>query len=83
MSLKAGDFVLVLDEALSGRVKAINGNSVTIETDEGFLLNFESHELVKKKAKESLKSQLFSHSNINSVISEKEQKKINISPKRK
>ncbi|UKM64270.1 DNA mismatch repair protein MutS [Flavobacteriaceae bacterium GSB9] len=83
MAFKVGDFVLVIDEELSGIVKAISGNTVKIETEEGFLLEFESEELVKKQSKESINSQLFSHSSINSVISEKEQSKRKQSTKKK
>ena len=77
MSFKVGDFVLVLDEDLSGEIKQISGNSISIETEDGFLLKFQSHELVKAHRKESLKSEVFLHTNLNEVVSEKE------APKRK
>lgn len=72
MTFKLGDSVLVLDEDLSGIIKSIHGNSISIETEDGFLLEFKPHELVKNKSNKALKLDLFSHSNINSVISEKE-----------
>lgn len=46
MMLKVGDNVSVLDEELSGVVKALNGSEVTLETEDGFLLNFDKSELV-------------------------------------
>jgi len=75
MTFKIGDSVLVLDEDLSGIIKKIDGNSISIETEDGFLLDFKTDELVKNKSDKTLKSELFSHSNINTVISEKEQPK--------
>ena len=42
--LKIGDKVEVLDDVLSGTITAINGNTVTIETDEGFDLDFNANE---------------------------------------
>lgn len=77
MSFKVGDYVLVMDEALSGEVKGIDGNTISIETDDGFLIDFQTNELVIKQRDASLKAEIFSHSNLNHVISEKE------TPKRK
>jgi len=73
MNFKVGDSVLVLDEAFSGVVKQIKGDDITIETTDGFLLEFQSNELVKKTSEKTIKSALFSSSNIHEVISEKEQ----------
>lgn len=73
MMFKIGDTVLVLDEVMSGIVKKIVGNTVSIETTDGFLLDFESEELVKKASKNTLKNELFSHSNATDAIKEKEQ----------
>ena len=49
MNFEIGDFVLVLDEDLSGIINAIDGHTISIETDEGFDLKFQSNELVKVK----------------------------------
>jgi DNA-nicking Smr family endonuclease len=73
MNFKVGDSVLVLDEAFSGVVKQIKGDNITIETTDGFLLEFQSNELVKKTSEKTIKSALFSSSNIHDIISEKEQ----------
>ena len=40
MGFKVGDFVLVLDEDLSGVIKQIHDNVISVETKEGFLLDF-------------------------------------------
>ncbi len=77
MKFKLGDIVLVLDEDLSGVIKRIEGNTVSIETDDGFEIDFDSNELVLKDKKEAIKSDIFSSSSINDVITEKE------APKRK
>ena len=45
--LKPGDKIAVLDEDLEGKVIAVSGNEVEIETTEGFLLSFDERELVK------------------------------------
>ena len=83
MIFKLGDYVLVLDEDLSGEIKHINGNSISIETNDGFLLNFEAHELVLKTKNESLESHVFLNSNIADVVSEKELPKRKNKPKAK
>ncbi|WP_370479560.1 Smr/MutS family protein [Tamlana flava] len=83
MSFKKGDYVLVLDEDLSGTVKSINANVVSIETEDGFLIDFNSNELVIKEKNESIKTKLFSRSTIDDVVSEKEQPKRKKQPKKK
>ena len=77
MDLKVGDNVLVLDDDFSGIVKKIKENVITIETHDGFLLDFQSQELVKIKTDATMKSSLFVNTNVNTIISEKE------NPKRK
>ena len=72
MALKVGDYVLVLDEDLSGIVKGVNGNIISIETEDGFLLEFRSDELIKNDNKKSLSSEIFSNSSLDDVVSEKE-----------
>src|SRR5690606_22287956 len=75
MVFKVGDSVLVVDENLSGIVKTVKGSSVTIETTDGFLIDFQSHELIKKASAKPIKDALFSNADIDAVISEKEQRK--------
>ncbi|GAA3590354.1 DNA mismatch repair protein MutS [Flavivirga amylovorans] len=73
MSFKLGDSVLVIDENLSGIIKEISGNTISIETTEGFLLDFQSNELVLNKANSTFNRELFSKTTITAVVSEKEQ----------
>lgn len=47
--IEVEDIVEVLDDTLTGKVKAIHGNQVTLETDEGFEMVFLMYELVKRK----------------------------------
>lgn len=77
MGFNIGDKILVLDEDFSGVVKIIKDNTITIETTDGFLLDFQSEELVKIKSDATMKSSLFANNSVNTVISEKE------TPKRK
>ena len=44
---KKGDKVAAIDEDLEGKVTAIRGNDIDIETSEGFLLTFDQKDLVK------------------------------------
>lgn len=74
MSFKVGDSVLVIDENLAGVIKRIHKDLVTIETEDGFLLDFGKHELMKKTSRD-FKNSLFSHSSAHEVISEKEKPK--------
>ncbi|GGZ86839.1 Smr/MutS family protein [Algibacter mikhailovii] len=75
MNFELGDHVLVLDEDLSGVIKEINNQTVTIETGDGFLLNFQTNELVKSEKNQKLKTALFSKTSIDAVVAEKEQTK--------
>ena len=45
--LNKGDKVAVLDEAINGIVLSVKGQEVTIETEDGFVMNFAIGELVK------------------------------------
>ena len=71
---KIGDEVTVLDDSFSGRVKAIKGGKVSIETPEGFELTFEAAELVKNHNTGELTS-FFSSQSLGSVLREKEEPK--------
>ena len=46
-TFKKGELVSVIDDDLSGRIINVNGQLITVETIDGFNLDFESHELVK------------------------------------
>lgn len=53
MDFELNDRVEVLDDVLAGRVVKLDGESVSIETDEGFLLSFHHSELVKTGKEQS------------------------------
>ena len=44
--MEKGDKVLVLDDAISGVVTTVKGNTITIETEDGFELDFLKSELI-------------------------------------
>lgn len=44
---QVGDKVSVLDDAIDGVVVKINGDTITIETTDGFPLSFKTNELIK------------------------------------
>lgn len=44
---KPGDKIAVLDDTLEGKVISVDGDIVTIETSEGFRLDFDREEIVK------------------------------------
>lgn len=85
MSLNVGDKVTVLDEAISGTVSKIEGQTIVVETDDGFYLDFLEHELLKMEGIEAMKSRIFSDHSFNDVLSEKEQntkrKSVKVKPK--
>ncbi|TDU40256.1 hypothetical protein BXY82_2303 [Gelidibacter sediminis] len=85
MKLKIGDKVTVLDEAISGTVSKIEGNTVFLDTVDGFLMDFQESELLKIEDKDTLKSKIFSEHSFSDVISEKEQygkrKSVRVKPK--
>lgn len=72
MEFNIGDAVLVLDEDLSGVVKQVKNNLITIETQDGFELQFQANDLVKVKNQSDLKKELFSNMDMDAVLSEKE-----------
>ncbi|WP_378175844.1 DNA mismatch repair protein MutS [Aquimarina sp. SS2-1] len=47
-SIKKDDIVSVLDEPITGRVISVEGNEVTIRSNDGFDMTFFSYELVKE-----------------------------------
>lgn len=71
--MNIGDKVMVLDDAISGVVTAAKGNVITIETPDGFELDFFEKELIVMDG--SLSKRELSRMDLNTVLSEKEQKK--------
>ena len=47
MCLQIGNKVAVLDDVIKGKVIAVNGDLITIESNDGMQFNFEKKELVK------------------------------------
>lgn len=72
MIFNIGDKVLVLDEAMTGVIKKIIGNTISIETNDGFMLDFESNELVKQNPSVNIKKELFSHESFGNALHEKD-----------
>ncbi len=71
--MKKGDKVSVLDDAISGVITAVTGNIVTIETQDGFELDFLKKELIIMDG--SISKRELARMDIDTVLSEKEQKK--------
>lgn len=66
-----GDKVSVLDDAVDGIVVAVKDNVVTIETTDGFVMNFAANELIKIGGSDNLLNGI-KNFNINEIKKEKE-----------
>lgn len=81
--MKKGDKVAVLDDAISGVVTAVKGNTISIITTDDFEMDFTAKELVVIDG--SLRNRDLSRMDVAEIISEKEHKKhgktIRIKPK--
>ncbi|WP_298248201.1 Smr/MutS family protein [uncultured Christiangramia sp.] len=69
MMLKRGDRVEVIDDSLAGVVQDIQNDSITIKTEDGFLMNFDTQELVK--IEDSLAIEDVSDFDVEQVIKQK------------
>ena len=69
--MKKGDNVSVLDDSISGVVRAITGNTVTIETQDGFELDYLKNELIV--VDNSISKRELAQMDIKSVLLEKNQ----------
>ncbi|MGJ5640886.1 Smr/MutS family protein [Formosa sp. S-31] len=82
--LKVGDKVSALDEDITGVVSKVEGSLISVETMDGFPMQFEARELIKLGGKQDFDRQLFNE-NLHDVISEKEsykpKKSVRIKPK--
>lgn len=74
MKFQVNDTVEVLDDALRGKVTAVKGDTISIETTEGFLLDFHETELVQISTEQR---RLISTSDvpISEIMKEKQQSK--------
>ncbi len=70
MNFEVGDKVEAIDDVISGIVQAVNGNTITVETSEGFPITFEASELVKVSSDEIARD--LSYQKIHNAIQEKE-----------
>ena len=71
MKFKVGDKVSVLDDNISGMITKISGNSITVESSDGFEFEFEAHELILSK-EQNLSSSFFNEQSFEDIIKEKE-----------
>ena len=69
---KIGDRVSAIDEDINGSILKIDGETITIETSDGFEMTFRNTEIIRDKA---LDSTIFENTDINEVIQEKEEPK--------
>ena len=69
-----GDKVSVLDDNVDGLVTAVNGNQITVETNDGFIMTYASHELIKRLETSELDVKIRSF-NSNEVKKQKEEPK--------
>lgn len=81
MKFEINDTVAVLDDDLSGSITKIEGSQITVATTNGFELIFRADELVKIKDTRLMSQSLFSSKSLDHVLSEKESKKRQNSPK--
>jgi len=75
MDFKIGDKVDALDEDLSGVITNITGTRISIETSDGFEIEFSEKELVKVGDGTSLSANIFSKTSLDEAVSQKEIKK--------
>ena len=72
MKLKVGDSVSVLDEDLKGIIVKIIDDTITIESNDGFALEFSANELIKVETDTELRTNIFSKSSLAEAVSQKE-----------
>ncbi|MBT8260999.1 MAG: Smr/MutS family protein [Flavobacteriaceae bacterium] len=84
MTFKIGDTVEVLDENFSGVIVKIIDNEATIETEDGFNLEFNLKDLMKVKSDASFSTEIFKKNTLSDVLNEKstpKRKKVNTKKK--
>ncbi|WP_425075615.1 Smr/MutS family protein [Psychroserpens sp. S379A] len=69
MKFQIGDKVSVLDDDISGVIVAITHDIASVETADGFVLEFNSKELIENK---SFSNAIFSNTGLKDVIKQKE-----------
>ena len=74
MKFKIGDIVETIDDNVSGEVKAIAGQTITIETPDGFLLQFQAKHLLLKETG-ALEGDLFRSMSLEEAVAANDTKK--------
>ncbi len=72
MQYNIGDCVSVLDEDITGVVTGVKGNMVSIETEDGFILQFDVKELVASGNNNLIAETAFDTASLAQVVAEKE-----------
>lgn len=74
MNFNVGDKVTVLDDNISGDITKISGNTITVESTDGFEFEFEANELMLLN-EQKLSTSFFREQSLEEVIKEKEASK--------
>lgn len=82
MTIKIGDTVEAIDEDFTGVVKSISGNTLKVEDVDGFIIEFQSHELMLSTSKRSLDDAIYK-TDFETVKQQKHEKKRKPSSKAK
>lgn len=75
MRYKKGDIVSVLDEDITGTVLKVEGETLTIETTDGFPLEFNINEVVRLKNTGVFLNTVLETKNINAIAATKDETK--------
>ena len=78
MQFQTGDMVETLDDVITGRVMAIDGDQVTIETETGFPMVFPATSLIKVPGKEQIRVSNFEVAKAKRIKEEPARKKTSI-----
>ena len=71
MKIKVGDRVETIDDNISGIVTKVSGDLVVLSDEDGFEIEYQSHELMLIEVEKSLDNAIF-NSNIEAIKQEKE-----------
>ncbi|WP_299114166.1 Smr/MutS family protein [uncultured Winogradskyella sp.] len=72
MKIKVGDTVETIDDAIKGTVTKVNGNTVIIESEDGFEFEFAKRELINLNTDESINLGSLTNRSIKDIAIEKE-----------
>jgi dsDNA-specific endonuclease/ATPase MutS2 len=79
MTIKVGDTVETIDDAISGVVTKRVASTITLETTDGFEFQFEVNELIRSNSETRIEQSLYD-SDIEAIKREKETKKRTFTP---